>query len=153
MKKLIVARHGTAVPDDDHNGVLTGEGQEQVAQLARDLSLHIIGSVTILASASRRGRGSAEILVEVLHCPVTFDNMLWADNYHRGGSFQQIKELVEKHMDSVDTLIIVGHQDHGGYLVEYLGDEVFHVHVTASREVWCGSACVLDLNAKSCKFI
>ena len=148
MRKIIVARHGYAPMEG-----LTNRGREQVAELAKGLHTEVVGSVAILASSSRRGTESAEILAEALQCPVTFHEILWKDNYHGGGSFEDIKKLVEKYMEGIDTVIIVGHQDHGGNLLKYLGEKIFQVPVAVSGAISYGQAYILDLDSKTNKIV
>src|SRR5262245_53358469 len=145
MKKLIVVRHGHAPPGVDFDWPISADGVEQIEWLAKTLLAHVLGSVGILSSTAKRGRTTTGILSRAFNASVVFDKKLWDDNGHEGGSLEDIAALVRQQKPELETLIIVGHKDHGDRLAGYLAKAVYErpIRVPFSDGLVYGGACII----------
>lgn len=148
MKNLIIARHGDF---DRQTGDLNDFGKDQVAQLAviiRSLTEgHTIG---ILSSTCPRALQSSNIVGEILGVTPENCELIWSGIRSPNGTKTQLdKVLAEIVKSTVDTLILVTHQEYSQDLPNYFGHQVLGVTNFPTRSTLKGAAWFIDLMKKA----
>ena len=120
--RLYLVRHGTAEPPGDTNQFqdfrrsLTPEGVKKMREVALGLRGLGIGIDSVASSPLVRAKETAEIIAELLKLknPVEF----W-DELTPGTPAQQAMAKLQEY-ENKDSLALVGHQPHLGYLAALL---------------------------------
>ena len=120
MKTLYLARHGKSSWDDptqsDFDRPLNARGEHDVPRMARYLLEHDVHPDRILTSPAQRARSTAEIYHQVL------DGIFKEDDRIYEASTTALLYLAQEAFETVDTLMIVGHNPGLTELTNILGD-------------------------------
>ena len=120
MKRLYLARHGKSSWDDpmqsDFDRPLNARGEHDVPQMAHYLREHDVRPDRILTSPARRANTTAEIYHE------TLGGILQEDDRIYEASTTSLLYLAQEALETVDTLMIVGHNPALTELANVLGD-------------------------------
>lgn len=109
MKTLIIARHTTkqieAPNEYDYDTELTPEGIEKAKQMAQKLALENHQIDLIVASPAVRTRHTAEIFANELE----YDKTIMLNEVLYMAFVNELIETITYTYDSVDTMLLVGH--------------------------------------------
>ncbi len=120
MKTLYIARHAKSSWDDptlsDYNRPLNARGERDAPRMADALHQHNVQPDRILTSSALRARTTAEIYHE------TLGGILQEDDRIYEASATALLYLALELLDSVESLMIVGHNPGLTELTNLLGD-------------------------------
>ena len=108
MKTLYLMRHGEKELNpnkDDYDIELTKKGEEQVLQMAQKLKEQNINFDLIVSSPAQRARTTAQIVSDTIKHPksVMFNEVIY------NAFLNELMESISYTYDTVDTLLIIGH--------------------------------------------
>jgi len=158
LKRIIVARHA-AYTGEHPNIVLNETGRTQSWELAQKLAKIAAGTVCLISSSAPRALQTAEIVGVALGVPTpAAEEALWEDSYHPGLPIASLAPFLLKRyaggIETADTLVIIGHKDHGGPLADYLATEIVGTEVKSNcPELWYAQACMLELGTRTTTLI
>jgi phosphohistidine phosphatase len=109
LKKLIILRHGEAVPhgrmsDTDHSRVLTEVGRAQAHSVGEKLAGLLKSSITIVSSDAARALQTAQIV----HSLLPGSKLEIFPGFYSAG-YREIAEVSLNKFESTTNLIVVGH--------------------------------------------
>jgi phosphohistidine phosphatase len=125
MKKVVFIRHAKSSWDDpylnDHERPLADRGLRDAPRMAQRLKKREIKVDAIISSDASRAKTTALILAETLHFPK--DNIQFTPNLYMASANSILGEI-KKTKNSVDTLLVFGHNPGFNEIIEKLGGEI-----------------------------
>jgi len=123
MKKIYVLRHAEAVSGyDDFNRILSSNGYRQALTIGRKLAEENHKIDKIIASAAIRTLTTSEIVAE----QIGFDkNQIEATQDLYNATVRIWLNKIHIIDESIQNVLLVGHNPHISYLVELLSGEAF----------------------------
>ena len=118
---LFVLRHGIAVDlgvkgcARDSERALTGEGKRKVRKVAKAMRAMKLEFDLILSSPFVRARQTAEVVAKELGLDLTFTDALIPRT-----EVTKILNVLAKHQDDAENVLIVGHEPHLSETIGYL---------------------------------
>ncbi|MAE86615.1 MAG: hypothetical protein CMB80_28025 [Flammeovirgaceae bacterium] len=119
VKKLFLLRHGHAVSGfnmRDYDRTLSSQGVSVISSLSERLSLEDFNVDLILCSPAIRTMQTCDIMTEGLKYPgkVEYINAIYE------ATTQQLFLLINQLDDSIDSVLLIGHNPGISYLCDYL---------------------------------
>ena len=109
MKKLYIVRHTHKAQEkpgqDDYDRELSQEGLEEATQIAQKLSNTSIKTDLIVSSPAVRTRQTAEIFADILN----YDKSIMYNEVLYLAFVNELLETISYTFDTVDTMILIGH--------------------------------------------
>jgi phosphohistidine phosphatase len=125
MKKVVFIRHAKSSWDDpylnDHERPLADRGLRDAPRMAQRLKKREIKVDAIISSDASRAKTTALILAEILHFPK--DNIQFTPNLYMASANSILSEI-KKTKNSIDTLLVFGHNPGFNEIIEKLGGEI-----------------------------
>jgi len=125
MKQLFIIRHSkaseTAEDNSDFNRCLAPYGVNKATRIAEYLSSHIDHVDLMLTSPACRAFETAQIFARALNYPE--ENIRGKDPLYHFGGIENALEIISNVSDSVDTLMLFGHNPTFNVLAWHLCDE------------------------------
>lgn len=120
MKKLILIRHGQAAAyaETDFSRPLLPAGREKVLASAQALKEKAVKPDLFLASPLVRAQQTAEIISQTLQVPFQTENSLDGRL-----SAKALWDFAQQHLQTKDTLLLVGHNPNMSILASMLCQE------------------------------
>ena len=125
MKKIIIVRHAKSSWDDlslnDHDRPLANRGITDAPKMAKRLKKRGIVPDLLLSSSAVRAAETAKITAKILDFPI--QNI----GYEKGlfhASPHQILKIIRRQSDTVNTLLVFGHNPGFNDLIIYLGGDL-----------------------------
>lgn len=146
--KLVLVRHGDRIYGED---VLSGFGRCQMESLAAELAKRFTGQrIALLSSSAHRALISAEIIGKALEVtPVAYD-LLWSESSRPQKEYEAL-ELIQRHQDSCDVVVVVTHLEYCSALPMVMGwDWNVELRDRQNRDLKNGHALVIDFDQKNC---
>ena len=123
-KTLLLARHAQASKisiSDDLTRVLTPKGKVQAKLIAQDLkNLNLIPELIIHSPANRSSETASIIINDLKESPI--DDLLFYGLYD--ATVKEYKRIITKVPDTVDVLLLVGHNPILSELAKNLSPEI-----------------------------
>lgn len=125
VKTLFVLRHGHAEQPFGKNDMerkITRQGQEKVAEVATLMKKDGTVLQQVCCSTADRTRETLALFLETIgqQPPVEFNDEVYE------ASLKTLLQVIGATAETVDSLLLVGHNPGLSYLVEYLLDERFY---------------------------
>ena len=125
MKKIILVRHGKSAWDQpflaDHDRPLAERGLKDVPKMAKRLRKRGVAPDLLLSSTATRAMQTAELTAKELE--ISKDKIHQDKNlYH--ASPHTILKSIRMQPDSVQTLLVFGHNPGFNDLITYLGGDI-----------------------------
>ncbi|OOZ42342.1 hypothetical protein BOW53_00435 [Solemya pervernicosa gill symbiont] len=121
MKRLTILRHATAsmmqLVADDFERTLEPRGEEEAAEMGRQLSKRQIKPEQLVSSPAKRAITTAAIVAGELHYPVD-DIAIEAEIYN--AELQTLLDIVQHFSNRFDHVMLVGHNPGLSELGHYL---------------------------------
>ncbi|MFD2203626.1 SixA phosphatase family protein [Shivajiella indica] len=125
MKKLIFMRHAKSSWDDpylnDHKRPLADRGLRDAPRMANRLKKRDINVDAIISSDAERAKTTALIIAEALH--FNKDKIKFTENLYMASANSILSEI-KKTKNSVDTLLVFGHNPGFNDIIDKLGGEI-----------------------------
>lgn len=125
MKKFILIRHGKSAWDqpflDDHDRPLAERGQRDVPKMAQRLKKKGILPDLIISSSALRALDTAKITAKELGYP---KKEIKQDPHLYHASPHAMLKILRMQHDSVETLLLFGHNPGLNDLITYLGGDI-----------------------------
>ncbi|MFY7890434.1 MAG: SixA phosphatase family protein [Spirosomataceae bacterium] len=121
-KTLYLVRHAKASESVSPDLVrpLTSSGMIDIARMGKHLAAKIQNVQLIICSNAERTQMTAQVLSEQLHIS---DELIRVDNSLYESSPKHYLDAINSLPDSIDTIMMVGHNPSISYLAEYLTHE------------------------------
>lgn len=122
MKQLLVVRHAKAETGegDDHSRALTVEGHQNATELGQVIKDAQIWPQLVLVSTALRAQQTMDDIAKTLvHEKMKVQK---AENLYQGRLYDVLK-LIESVDNTIDTLMLVGHNPIFAELINYVGEE------------------------------
>lgn len=125
MKKIILVRHAKSSWDDpflnDHDRPLADRGIADAPKMAKRLKKKGIVPDLILSSTALRAAETAKITAKILGR--SEDDISWEKGLFHAAP-NQILKIIRMQKDSVNTLLVFGHNPGFNDLITYLGGDL-----------------------------
>lgn len=141
LKKLIVVRHGNF----GYHG-LTEAGRDEIEGAAVKISDYVEGKATVMfSSPAERAIQSAEIISEMLD--IGFDIKQAIDSNRQYNQAATL-ELVKKHMDEAEIIILVSHLECATYFPPFFAWKLFDTRIFC-EDAYYGDVVIFDCETAS----
>jgi phosphohistidine phosphatase len=120
---LYLLRHGIATERTGQNGLddadraLTAEGKQKLRQVARAMTRLELSFDLVISSPYRRARETAGVIVKCLRLPNPPE---FSDALAPGGSLRKLTGLLRNRGNSLDSILLVGHEPDLSELISLL---------------------------------
>jgi phosphohistidine phosphatase len=125
MKKIILVRHAKSSWDNpwlnDHDRPLAPRGLDDAPKMATRLKKKGVVPDLLLSSTARRAAETAKITADILG--VAAEDIIWEKGLFHA-SPHQILKFIRMQKDSVNTLLVFGHNPGFNDLITYLGGDL-----------------------------
>ncbi|MBU3015705.1 histidine phosphatase family protein [Poseidonibacter lekithochrous] len=153
MKKLYIVRHTHKAQvksgQDDYDRELSQEGLDEAKQIAQKLSSKSIKTDLIVSSPAVRTRQTAEVFADILN----YDKSIMYNEVLYLAFVNELIETISYTFDTVDTMILIGHNPSLTALAITLIDfkEKFEVGGVMEIEFDCNSW--IDIGKENAKLV
>jgi len=153
MKKLYIVRHTHKAKEkagqDDYDRELSQEGLEEATQIAKKLCSTSIKTDLIVSSPAVRTRQTAEIFADILN----YDKSIMYNEVLYLAFVNELIETISYTFDTVDTMILIGHNPSLTALAITLIDfkEKFEIGGVMEIEFNCNSW--IDIGKENAKLV
>jgi len=120
MHKLLLLRHAKSdwsKSVSDHERPLNKRGKKNAPVMAKRLKERRYRPDKMISSSALRARSTAEVFADVLECDLIIDDALYESDE------SLILDLIHKIDESIEDLVLVGHNPTLEILAEYLTGE------------------------------
>lgn len=125
MKKIILVRHAKSAWDNpllnDHDRPLADRGIADAPKMAKRLKKRGVIPDLLISSTALRAAETAKITAKALDFPL--EKIIWEKLLFHG-SPHQILKIIRMQSDSINTLLIFGHNPGFNDLITYLGGDL-----------------------------
>lgn len=150
MKYLIIAMHGSCIPD---NGPLDQPGKREIKKLAERIKKVINSNkIIIISSTARQALDSTDILHLNLQDSIVIENSILYPTHRHGGDFLKALWLIEDYEEKTDVLVLVTHLEFIDSFPNFFGEQKLGVDF-GSGEIATGRAWVINCEEKTLQLI
>lgn len=125
MKKLVFIRHAKSSWDDpyldDHKRPLAERGLRDAPRMAQRLKKRDFKIDAMISSDAKRAKTTALIMAEILHFPK--EDIVFTPNLYMASANRILTEIRQT-KNSVESLLVFGHNPGFNEIIEKLGGEI-----------------------------
>ncbi len=123
-KKLLIVRHAHAedypASGLDFDRKLLPKGEDYAIEMAGEVLKTDFRPEMLYSSPALRAKRTAELFAQQLACPVA--DIIYIDGIYEAGLYN-LTGIINRFSNTVDSIVIVGHNPAFTYLADYLGNK------------------------------